>query len=303
MIRIVNADGSVNSDVRLRSKVVVGDVVRFNLRENAWGEDVFDEYKVVQVINDNTVRVNKPVDLESLTPSSASYDPEKSEIWHHRTSTQMAEAAASVSKALASRRMINVFPDSFENNGVTLTGEFAACAVAGRISSCQPQQPMTNLSINGIDEVPIIYLNYNKDELDLIASGGTFIIAQDLPNDKVYIRHQITTAYPDGNLNTAELSITKNLDSISYAFADLFRPYIGKYNITPDFILGLGNLTSKLIGELGSDKGSVYGPQLIIEGTEILWVKQNELYKDHVDICVRLNMPYPCNNIDIVLVV
>jgi hypothetical protein len=198
--------------------------------------------------------------------------------------------------------MLNVFPSVFGNDGVALTGEFAACAVAGLVSATEPQQPITNVTVRGIDDIPMVYQTYSKADLDLMASGGTFIVCQDLPGDIVYVRHQITTAYPDGNLNTAELSITKNVDNISYAFAEAFRPYYGKYNITPDLLAILRNVASTLIDQFAGST-STYGPQLIAEETEILFIRQNELMKDHVDIGIRLGVPYPCNNIDIVLTV
>ena len=218
------------------------------------------------------------------------------------SSAERAGVVASTSKALDARRVVNVFPPTFQHSGTTLTGEFGACAVAGRVSSCEPQQPMTNLTIRGIDDVPATYQDYSAEELDVMAAGGTFIIAQDLPGDKVYVRHQITTAYPDGNLNTAELSITRDVDSVSYAFADVFEPYVGKYNITDDLLASYRSLASTLLGRLETSD-SVYGPQLIEQGTEILHIRQNELLKDHVDIGVRLAVPYPCNNIDISLTV
>ena len=92
------------------------------------------------------------------------------------------------------------------------------------------------------------------------------------------------------------------MDSISYAFADVFRPYYGKYNITPELIAILENLAGNLISQLGGST-SVYGPQLIVETTKIKYVRQNQLLKDHVDIAITLGVPYPCNNIDIVLTV
>ena len=307
-LRVVKAlnDLSGNSDAQLRSRVVVGDRVRFGYYQNAWDEWDYDTYIVTNVINNYTVEVKgaddgfiNPDNLDSL---SDSYKPSKIEIFHVYTSAESADEIAKISKQWASRRMLNVFPSEFEYDGKMLTGEFAACAVAGLISATEPQQPITNVTIRGIDNIPQTYLQYNKYELDTIASGGTFIIAQDLPNDLVYVRHQITTAYPDGNLNTAELSITKNVDSISYAFAEVFRPYYGKYNITPELIAILENLAGQLISQLGGST-SVYGPQLITENTKIRYVRQNELMKDHVDIAITLGVPYPCNNIDIVLTV
>ncbi|MBQ3342593.1 MAG: hypothetical protein IJG84_11905 [Kiritimatiellae bacterium] len=322
-LRIVKSTSNVtgNTDIDLRStnKLVAGDTIYFNPHTNKWGETDWDEYVVTAVINKYTVEVEGTIDVTGLEADTNNYVPAKIEAFHAYTDYESAEKVASVSKSMASRRMLNVFPpvfrsaipgnqDSYDANtvhsdGLTMiTGEFAACAVAGLISATEPQQPITNVTVRGIDDIPLTYQKYNKTELDLIASGGTFIIAQDLPGDLVYVRHQITTAYPDGNLNTAELSITKNVDSISYAFADTFRPYYGKYNITPELVAILENLAGQLISQFGGSN-SVYGPQLITDQTSIKYVRQNVLMKDHVDVAISLGVPYPCNNIDIVLTV
>ena len=302
--RVVKAVDNVNgnTDTAFRSTVVPGDRVRFCFRNDAWGDAKYATYIVKRAINNYTVEVTEDIDVTDLTAGTGNYVPEKVEIYHTYTAAESAEVIASVSKAMASRRMLNVFPSVFRNDGVTMTGEFAACAVAGLISATEPQQPITNVTVRGIDDIPLVYQTYNKTQLDTIAAGGTFIVAQDLPNDLVYVRHQITTAYPDGNLNTAELSITKNVDSISYAFAQVFRPYYGKYNITPELVAILENLAKQLISQFGGST-SVYGPQLITDETEIKYIRQNELMKDHVDVAISLGVPYPCNNIDIVLTV
>ena len=303
-LRIVTGSGSStpNSNVKLLDEgLVPGDrILYYSKPANNWDEIVPVELKVKSVPNNFTIELEDPLaatELPSGDPKTA-----KIEVFHKYTSSQMADVVASESRNLASRRMLNVFPNYFERDGQAVGGEFAACAVAGLISATEPQQPITNMSVNGIDEIPITYRDFNKTELDTIAAGGTFIVAQDLPGDKVYVRHQITTAYPDGNLNTAELSITKNVDSISYAFADVFRPYYGKYNIVPELIAILENIAGNLISQLGGST-SVYGPQLITDQTVIRYVRQNQLMKDHVDIAISIAVPYPCNNIDIVLTV
>lgn len=310
-LRVVQDSTSTtgNTGTKFRSTLVQGDKVRFGYWKDGWGEVVNDTYTVKKVINNNTIEVYEAIDTTHIDPMEAgegetpeSYEPSKIEVYHPYSTAEYAEVVASASRQMASRRMLNVFPTQFKNDGVQMSGEFAACAVAGLVSATEPQQPITNVTVRGIDDIPLVYQQYSAHELDVMASGGTFIVAQDLPGDKVYVRHQITTAYPDGNLNTAELSITKNVDSISYAFAETFRPYYGKYNIVPGLIAILENLATQLIDQFaGSD--SVYGPQLIVEETTILFVRQNALMKDHVDIGIRLGVPYPCNNIDIVLTV
>ena len=312
-LRVVKSllDISGNPDVQLRSTLKVGDFVRFNYHKSAWKAeaDIFYIYRITKIVNNFTVEVEcvedgmgKDVSTQHLEKLVDSYKPAKVEFYHEYTNAELAGVIASISRWCASRRMLNVFPSIFEFNGVEMRGEFAACAIAGLISGTEPQQPITNVTVRGIDNIPLTYQTFDKYQLDEMAAGGTFIIMQDLPNDRVYVRHQITTAYPDGNLNTAELSITKNVDNISYAFAEVFRPYYGRFNITPKLLATFNSLASSLIHQLASSD-SIYGPQLIAEQTEILYIRQNELMKDHVDIGIRLGVPYPCNNIDIVLTV
>lgn len=305
--RIVKSATDVNGsqDTAFRSTLVVGDKILFNIhRKNAWGEESPAEYTITKIINNYTVQVKGVIDVDGLTAATgnANYVPKAVEVYHTFTSAEMAEEVAKVSKALSSRRMYNIFPSVFSNDGVKMTGEFAACAVAGLVSATEPQQPITNVTVRGIDDVPLVYQTYNRAQLDTMAAGGTFIIAQDLPNDIVYVRHQISTAYPDGNLNTSELSITKNVDDISYKFAKTFRPYYGKFNIVPGLIGIIRNKAEDLIDELGRDD-SVYGPQLILDETEILDISQNQLMKDHLNVKIKLGVPYPCNNIEIELIV
>ena len=306
-LRVVKSliDKNGSQDTSFRSTVKPGDTVRFGYHTNSWTETDYDTYVVKKVINNYTIEVvttDGYINTENLDHNEDGFKPSTIEIYHTYTAAEQADQIASISSHMASRRMLNVFPSVFVNNGVMMTGEFAACAVAGLISATEPQQPITNVVVRGIDEIPLAYQTFNKTQLDTIASGGTFIVTQDLPGDRVYVRHQITTAYPDGNLNTAELSITKNVDSISYAFAEVYRPYYGRYNITPELISIFRNLAGQLISQLGS-VDSVYGPQLIVENTEVRYIRQNELMKDHVDIGITLGVPYPCNNIDIVLTV
>ena len=310
MLRVVvsETDRSGSPNTAFRSDVKPGDTIRFRPHADAWGDKTYDTYTVKSVVNNNTVLLTKAVDVSALEHDEDGYLPVAIEVYHTYTDAEKATVIASTSKAMASRRTYNVFPPVFLSNGVQMTGEFGACAIAGRVAACLPQQPMTNLEVRGVDDVPMIYKTFNESELNVIAAGGTFIIAQDMPEDKVYIRHQISTAYPDGNINTAELSITKNVDSISYGIAQTLAPYIGKYNITPELLRVIRNVLSELIYHYEAGT-TLYGPQLIAvdedgnDLTVINYVRQNNLAKDHVDVSIRLGVPYPCNNIDVVLTI
>lgn len=287
-------DWIADPDTRFKKDLKLNDILYTNKHEE-WGEDVFAEYRITKISNNNTVIISVPSEeeLEMLSET----DPMVAEVYHPYTNAEKAEVIKNLSSSFADRRMYNVFPSEFVTDGVLQSGEFAAACVAGLVSSCLPQQPITNLELVGINDIPMVYQTFSFDQLNTMASGGTFIVMQDLPNDQVYVRHQISTDYEANNLNTAELSITKNLDSISYFFDDLLSPYIGKYNITPELIETLKCVIESGLTSLESNSYGLYGSQLIADGTEIQLLEQDALLKDHVNCNLKLNMPYPFNHL------
>lgn len=284
-------DWIADPDAKFKKDLHVNDVLCMKYHFE-WGQEVPEEYRITKILSNSKVRVGDPNCELAVTTAG-----ERSEIYHPYTNAQKAEAIRDLSSSFADRRIYNVFPPQFVGGGVLQTGEFAAACVAGLVSSCLPQQPVTNLELVGIDDVPITYQTFSYYELNTMASGGTFIVMQDMPNDQVYIRHQISTDYEANNLNTAELSITKNLDSISFFFDNLLSPYIGKYNITPDLLAVIRNVIMGGLTSLERTEWGLYGPQVIAEGTEILLLEQDAVLKDHVNCNLKLNLPYPFNHL------
>lgn len=307
-------DDRVDTTVRFYKDVMVGDVVKIWLdnSDDDWDETPhYTERYISKIIANNRLQLSKPVyvcnDPDNGYACKPDYIPEgkknvhfKVEVYRKLTPTQQVKYIAGQSSQLATRRMYNVFPSIASNDGVIFDGSFLACAAAGLVSSVLPQQPLTNVALNGVSDIPITYQTYTKAQLDTIAAGGTFIIMQSRPNSQVYVRHQISTDYTSNNLMKAELSITKNLDSISYYFAELFAPYIGKYNITPELLRVLDNVLRGGLTRLENDTAAgLYGPQVIAEGTEILYLRQSEINRDHVECRVHLNLPVPFNYFDL----
>lgn len=281
--------------VKCNSQVVAGDKVRvYDGGKDIWtGKDTYTDYTVDAVISNTVLRLKSgpkdPVERKL-----------RAEVVHLYTYQEKTAAIASTSRNMADRRMYNVFPNWVAGDGVTFGGEFAAAAAAGLAASVLPQQPITNVELVGIDDVKICYETYTRTQLNEIAEGGTFIIMQDLPGDRVYVRHQLSTDYVSGNLLTSELSVTKNMDSISYYFAEEYKPYIGRYNITPDLLLTLRQVTVGALSALQSDTGSeTYGPQVLDEGTEIVTIEQDPVNQDHVHVHLTLNLPRPFNVLDL----
>jgi hypothetical protein len=137
-----------------------------------------------------------------------------------------------------------------------------------------------------------------------MAEYGTLIVMQDTAGGRVYIRHQVSTQAKGGNLNETELSITKNLDSISYFFAAQFAPYIGRYNITPQMLNVIRVVLSNGLNYLGSLTNiGLLGPQIDLEETEIVSVAQHPTLTDHVVVTVNVALPKPFNVLQLKFVV
>lgn len=308
-------DTRPSSVTKCMTQVEAGDVVKVftGNPEDTWDDTPnYTEYAVKKVVSNTVLQLNRQVDIEPSDDAGDDYDGSATglccgpdhhyevEVYRKLGHARQAKYIADLSSSLATRRMYNVFPSMASTDGVQYSGEFLAAAAAGLASSVLPQQPITNVELNGIGDVPLAYQTFSRAELNTIAAGGTFIVMQDRPGSQVYVRHQISTAYSEGNLLKAELSITKNLDSISYYFAALFAPLIGKYNITPEILDVIRSRLNGGLAALENDTGAgLYGPQVLEEGTEIVYLRQSEVNKDHVEARVHLNLPVPFNYFDL----
>lgn len=312
-------NSKTNTVVRCITDVKVGDVVKIWLlnSDDDWDDTRhYTERYVKKVLSNNTLQLDRPIQacvsgiddgddtndhcMPDMIPAGLAAKHFKVEVYRKLDATDQVKYIAAQSSSLATRRMYNVFPSIASNADFSFDGSFLACAVAGLVSSVLPQQPITNVELNGITDLPIVYQTYTAAQLNEIAAGGTLIVMQDQPNGQVYVRHQISTDYTSNNLLKAELSITKNLDSISYYLVERFAPYIGKYNITPDLIGVLSNVLNESLLYLATDTAAgLYGAQVISEGTEVLYLRQSTVNRDRIQCRVHLNLPVPFNYFDL----
>jgi len=297
LVQFVDDAGDPSPYTMVLDDVVVGDKVRINFSTDPWGDATYEEYTVAELVSNTALKLE-------TGPSVPITIPTKVEVWHDYSVAEMATAVAAVSAGFANRRIYHVFPDQLGAYGVQQTSEFAAAAIAGLCSSVPPQQGLTNIAVNGFDDLPLVYSTFNREQLNEMAEGGTLIIMQDIAGGEVYVRHQVSTATSGGNLNTTELSVTKNLDSISYYFAARLSPFIGRYNVTPELLEVLNTQIADGLMYLGSFTNvGLLGPQVILAGTEIVRVEQHPTLQDHVLAEVNVQLPYPLNVLQLYLVV
>jgi hypothetical protein len=232
---------------------------------------------------------------------------------------QQAEFLADYSKSFANRRVYNVWPDLVEltytddtqdsdfltqaelaGDGTPQTGTFTGvfpgyylCAMYGGLVAGQdPQQPFTNLPITGATGLRNSNRYFTETQLDIIATGGTFIVIQDAEDGPVASRHQLSTDVTI--IERRELSITKDVDFIAKFKRNSLREYIGKYNITQVYLEQLRVVNDSLSKKLVDD-----GQLISIPDT--LRLEQSEEASDEIILDEDILVPFPANFIRVTL--
>lgn len=268
--------------------VQAGDIVRYRFSSDGFGNETYSEFVVDAVINEDTLRLqsglNAPVNLA-----------EKAEVWRNLTAASLA-AELALTAGFADRRVQYVWPDEIESDGYTTEGYFLCAALAGLASAVAPHQSLTRVEINGFDNADRTTRLFNQSQLNQMAEGGVWIVTQDPTSGTIHTRHAVTTGANDDLVQREEM-IVRNLDSISFAFLDLYDPYIGRANVTDSALEVLRTETQSMIRYLtGANYVQRLGAQLI-DG-EIQELRQHLTRKDCVVITLGLVLPYPLNNID-----
>lgn len=272
-----------------------GDVVRTEFSINSVGEPTYNEYVIDQVISSTRLKLMSGPQMAYNTPDGIQI-----EIWRNLSLDEQV-AYLSAKNTFKSRRVYVVIgghqneADGFQN----VDDMFLAAAYAGLRGSAAPHQGLTNVALNGFSKVywtSNVLRAYHRDGL---MNGGFWVVEQNAVGD-VYCRKQLSSDITD--LNTAEQSITTNVDSISYYMKKTLAPYIGRVNnvesvhnlIKADILSAFDYFTNNKTITLGSQ---------ILPGTEIAELRPHAVLKDRLVIRINLVIPYPLNNIDMYLVV
>ena len=279
----------------LTAGVREGSKIRLNFVLDSDSTISYTEYPVLRVLTSTTARIGNAASTTSATPV---------EVWNTRTASEEVEEIIAESERLHSKRAYNVFGGTqvISSEGYSVDPVFLSIAVAALTCQCVPQQGLTDLELNGFSSLPDMYSRYGVDQLNSMAAAGTLLIMQASAGGPVFVRHQISTARPDGNLNTTELSLVKNLDSITFFFRDSLRDARKGKNITPDL---LATLRLRMLDGLNylisnTDTAGV-GPQLLAENTALNSLSADPILKDTVNADLNLDMPKPFNTLNVVL--
>lgn len=259
--------------------------------------DYEGRYRIATVVSDKEVTLLPVVIAAQTLATAVEY-----QVDRDLSKAEQADAVQGYSEAFASRRCVHVWPDQLElpvgQSLYYVPGFFAASVIAGLTSGLPTQQGFTNLSVSGFLGLRHSSKYFSDDQLNVIADGGTMILAQDGPSQPLYIRHQLTT--DRSSIKFQEFSITKNVDFIAKFLRGTYSPFIGQYNIvdtTIDTLRMAGGAALKFLKE--KTRVPRFGG-VIRTGTLVSLTEDAEQI-DTVNIVFSLGIPIPLNNIDIVI--
>lgn len=274
--------------------VRAGDVFRTNYRGDGYGNTTYEDYVVDTVISNQSLR------LVSGPPQAISVA-RKFSLQRSLTRNEEAIAFGEKSAAFGSRRVFHVWPDVIEDaSGEQIPGFYACAAIAGLISGVVPQQGLTNVAVEGFSDVTRTTDYMSESQLNEMAQRGTWIITRDPDSGQIFTRHQVSTDMTD--VNTRELSVTKNVDAISYTFLNNLKPFVGRANVTPRLLV---QLQRTVYGTVDFLKAQGVTPTLggMLVSAEITELRQDTINLDQVVIVLNIAIPYPANVIELKLVI
>jgi hypothetical protein len=219
------------------------------------------------------------------------------------TLDEQATFLAGYASSFGSRRAIHTWPDKLavSINGVAtfVPGYFAGAVLAGLTAGLPSQSGLTNLAVTGFVGRENSDDKFSDTQLDTIAGGGNFIFVQPVPDTALIVRHQLTT-----DLTTIffqEFSVTKNVDLIARFFRDLYRPFLGIYNITDGLLDLLKTRGEGGVAFLKEQRAPRVGAPL--RSGQLTRIEESTTQPDTVEIDVDISVPLPLNNIKLTLLV
>jgi len=273
--------------------VRAGDTVRALYTSDGFGNYTYTEFVVDAVLNEESIRLVTGPDAAVNTPS-------KIEIWRTLSKDELATEMATKPGLFSSRRAYLVWPDTLGNAGVTFEGFYLCSALAGLRSGVLPHQGLTNVEINGFDDLSRTVDFFSANQLNTMAASGYWIVTQDPSDGSVFTRHQLSTGDQD-ELNEKEQNITTNLDNISVNFLIRMKQFIGRGNVTPTM---LAILRGEILGLIEQFKNTIIndqlGPQIL--NAEILELRPDDVLGDRIIARIDVELPYPLNNLELHLV-
>ena len=203
---------------------------------------------------------------------------------------------------MGQRRVTVLWPSWFEGKSgedtITLPPYYLAAVVAGMDSGLSPSQDFTNYD-TGIPGISNIKLNTNyyftKRQLDEIGGGGVDVLIQSSQiSSLIKSRDDLTS--DNSSIEFSARSVTKQADVAAKTIRNAVAPYLGKYNITNNLLMFLGQICSIVATTLTKQDG-------VLSGFDIVSITRSEQVVNKVDFNVRATVFIAGKHFDITMLV
>jgi hypothetical protein len=284
-------DASV--DCNFSTLVESGDTVRISFGTDDDGNETYESYTVDAVQSDTRLSL-------TTLPTANINVATRFEVWRTLTPSEVVEDIGAKAAAFGDRRVFNIFPSTAPSGGVDVPGYFLAAALAGLVAGSAPQASLTHVQVTGFDNMNTVADRFNREQLNRLAGYGVWIVTEDTQSGAIHSRHSVSTDPTD--VNTRELSVTKNVDSISYLLADRVSSYIGRVNVSDDTAEILSGQLKSIIAYLSSASSIPgLGPQVLDVGD--VTIERSPVAADRMVVTIDLVLPYPLNVLQINLLI
>lgn len=250
-----------------------------------------------------TVDSEKQVTLATAIPGIASLQVAINyQVDRDLSLTEQANYLKGYSESFASRRCVHMWPDVLDipsgQDIIKAPGFYGPAVVAALTTGLPTHQGLTNLAVSGFLGLDHSTRYFSEEQLDIIADGGTMILAQDKPGLPLYVRHQLTS--DRSSIKFQEFSVTKNVDYVAKFLRAQHRPFIGQYNIV-DTTLDAIKTTGQALIDFLKNRTRLAKIGGVIRSGSLKSIKESETQIDTLLVTYNCNMPIPLNNIDITL--
>lgn len=299
----------------ITSNVVVGDYMRVKDKDTSGSPQTHaGVYKITEVISEQKIK------LENITytgtAGSGSYTAGVAysgdfldvsidyEVFRILDKTGIADAMAALAESYKDSRVHQVLSDQVDitlsDGDHTVPGYYLCAAIAGMVAGAPPHQGFTNLGISGIKTLYNSNRYFSQTQLNKMAEKGVYIVVQDTLGSLPYSRHQVST--DTTILELQEMSVGKTVDFVSYFFKRRLKSVLGVYNVTPS-TLGLVTTISNAILVYLKENALPKIGSVILQTSEIISVKQDDTFKDQINVVIGLDVPFPVNRIRVDLLI
>lgn len=280
---------AANADF-ITAGVRAGDVVRTSYTSDGFDGVAYASYVVDSVLSQDSIRL-------VAGPSVAINTAQRVEVWRNSTALEEATAIAAEASSYATDKVRYVWPDRISSGGLEMEGYYACAALAGMRSALQPHKGMTRSALTGFDDASRSAKKFNRDQLDLMAGNGVWILTQNAGSGVVFTRHGVTTG-PYADIAQREESVKSNVDELSFSLFSALDPYIGTSNVTDTLLDVLRNVVGTWLSQKSGNATSNEVGSQMLAGSEITQLRQHLTLKDRIYVGISAVLPSPSNNIE-----